>query len=563
MIWVYSILAIVLIGIIVGTIFRKKLYKEVDRLEEWKIDIMNRPITEEISKVKGLMMSGQTEKKFEQWRQIWDEILSVELPDIEEDFFDIEEMANKYRFRKGQEYIKETEEKLNRIEAKLAELLEDIRHLVHSEEQNRTEIGDVRELYLEVKKQFSVGRSAFRKAVMWIEADLGTYDEKFANFEAETSEGNYLNASHILEEIKGGLTKISEHMDKLPNMYIQLESGFPNEFRDLKDGMDEMIEGGFSLEHFTFEADIEKLKAECAYLIQALNEQKLDNVEERMNEIDKQIEAMYDALEHEVKAKHEVQEQIELLHKQILFYDEKLQELIEETKIVQQSYRMSEEELSLHEKINKDLLELTKMLQIIDDAIENQSQSYTSILSMVKEVNAGFAEVEKELTETKEKLTTLRKDELKAHETLNGLKSKLIHAKRRLQKSNIPGVPESIIHDMTAGEKRLKEALERLSEVPLEMGIINHLVQDASEYITSVDERVEETIARAHFAELLIQSGNRFRNRSDIINAQLAAAEAAFRNFSYDEAIDMAMQVVEQYDVDAIERLKEEVAVTL
>lgn len=562
MVWIYSILAIVLIGFIVGTILRKKLYKEVDRLEEWKIDIMNRPITEEISKVKGLMMSGQTEKKFENWRQIWDEILSVELPDIEEDFFDIEEMANKYRFKKGQEYINETEAKLNRIEEKLTELLEDIDHLVHSEEQNRTEIGEVRSLYLEVKKQFSVGRSSFRKAATWMEADLDTYDDKFASFEAETNEGNYLNASHILEEIKNGLTRLSEYMGKLPNMYIQLESGFPNEFRDLKEGMNDMAEAGFSLEHFTFKADIEKLEAECVHLIQAIDEQKLDHVEERINEIDGQIDSIYDALENEVKAKHAVQDQIELLHEQISFYDEKLQALVEETKIVQQSYRMTEEELSFYEKMNKELLELTKTIQIIDDAIENQSQSYTAILAMVKSVNESFAEIEAELKQTKEKLTALRKDELKAHETLNDLKSKLIQAKRRLQKSNIPGLPESIILDMTSGEKKLTEALERLNEVPLEMGIINHLVQDTVEYVSRVDESVEEIISKVHFAELLIQSGNRFRNRSEHVNAQLAAAEAAFRNFLYDEAIDMAMEVVEQYDLAAIDRLKEEVAVT-
>lgn len=38
--------------LILGLILRRKIYDHVDRLEEWKIDIMNRNVTEELSRVK-------------------------------------------------------------------------------------------------------------------------------------------------------------------------------------------------------------------------------------------------------------------------------------------------------------------------------------------------------------------------------------------------------------------------------------------------------------------------------------------------------------------------------
>ena len=37
----------------------------MDRLEVWKIDLMNRPVLDEMSKVKQLNMTGQTEELFE------------------------------------------------------------------------------------------------------------------------------------------------------------------------------------------------------------------------------------------------------------------------------------------------------------------------------------------------------------------------------------------------------------------------------------------------------------------------------------------------------------------
>ena len=87
--------------IIWGYFFKKKYFKEIDRLEKWKLDIMNRPILDELSKVKQLKMNGETEEMFEHWRSEWDAIITVHMPDVEEFLFDAEEYVDKYRFKKS------------------------------------------------------------------------------------------------------------------------------------------------------------------------------------------------------------------------------------------------------------------------------------------------------------------------------------------------------------------------------------------------------------------------------------------------------------------------------
>ncbi|CAM5374361.1 Septation ring formation regulator EzrA [Bacillus safensis subsp. safensis] len=57
----------------------KNIYKEIDRLEAWKIEILNRSIVEEISKIKHLKMTGETEQFFERWRAEWDDIVTAHL----------------------------------------------------------------------------------------------------------------------------------------------------------------------------------------------------------------------------------------------------------------------------------------------------------------------------------------------------------------------------------------------------------------------------------------------------------------------------------------------------
>jgi len=104
---------------VIGYTMKKKLYKEIDRLENWKIDITNRPVLDEMSKVKQLNMTGETEELFENWRNDWDDIVTSQLPEVEEYLFDAEEYIDRYRFNKAKQvqraidsHLKETEDKI-------------------------------------------------------------------------------------------------------------------------------------------------------------------------------------------------------------------------------------------------------------------------------------------------------------------------------------------------------------------------------------------------------------------------------------------------------------------
>lgn len=97
----YIIIAIiVLIALfVVGFIIRRKHTNEIERLENEKHQIQNKPILEEMTKVKQLNMNGQTEEMFESWRNSWTEVMDVYMPRIDALLFDAEENIDKFRFK--------------------------------------------------------------------------------------------------------------------------------------------------------------------------------------------------------------------------------------------------------------------------------------------------------------------------------------------------------------------------------------------------------------------------------------------------------------------------------
>ena len=67
--FIIAAILIAAILLIIGYFNRKKIYREINVLEKRKVEIMNRPVTDELAKVKRLNMTGQTEELFYRWRQ--------------------------------------------------------------------------------------------------------------------------------------------------------------------------------------------------------------------------------------------------------------------------------------------------------------------------------------------------------------------------------------------------------------------------------------------------------------------------------------------------------------
>ncbi|WP_042398525.1 septation ring formation regulator EzrA [Geomicrobium sp. JCM 19037] len=103
---IIAVSILVVAGIAYGAWSRRRVYQSVDELDKRKNNVINEPIADEISRVKGLTISGETEENFERWRKAWDSIVEDRFQEIELDLFDIEEAANKYQFKKAKERLK-------------------------------------------------------------------------------------------------------------------------------------------------------------------------------------------------------------------------------------------------------------------------------------------------------------------------------------------------------------------------------------------------------------------------------------------------------------------------
>ncbi|WP_174614053.1 septation ring formation regulator EzrA [Virgibacillus ihumii] len=557
MAYIIGIILIIIALIITGLIMRKKIYDVVDRLEAWKMDIMNRNVASQIGRIKSLNLSGETQHKFESWKDRWELIVTKELPDIEEYLFDSEEAADRYRFPKAKKILRQTEEILQSIEDEIEKMLYELDELMESEESSRKEIEQIQPTIKALRKKLSQHRYQYGDAERHYDAEIDQLEEQLIRYREHVESGNYSEAHHVVEGLKDELSILQKEMEEFPALYKACKKELPEQLDDLLNGLKGMKADGYRVEHFGFEKEIHTYQQRLKDCVRALDNGNGDPAIEIKTEIEERIAEMYQLLEKEAVAKNYAenkmpvfQEELENLEDDFLVTKEEIEEL-------QKAYYFEDTDMEKYLVLDKSIGQLKKQLDMVKTEMDQMETSHSALRS---ELESGFEKVEdlqKEHDEFKKQIQNLRKDEVAAKEKLNEMKNELYRTSRRLNKSNIPGVPGFIWNLMEDAANKNARVLDALNKQPLDISEVQQTISDADAGVTQVAEQTETILDQAYLTEQVIQYANRYRSQNPVLSAKLSESERLFRSYEYELALEQAAKAVEEIEPGALKRIEE------
>jgi septation ring formation regulator len=549
-------IVIVLCIFLAGFFMKKKYYKEMDRLEAWKIEISTRPVLNEMQKVKQLNMNGQTEERFERWRSIWDDIQTAQLPDLEELLFDAEENIDKYRFKKAKKVQHAIAQELTSINEKIELLLKELHELVGSEEKNRVEIEDLKEIYRDCKKMLLAHRHSFGKTEKHLEKRLEEVSNSFIQFDENTDNGNYIVAREIVLTIKEKLEKTKTDMNLIPNMLLEIQTTIPSQLFELKDGYKEMISQGYFLEHVQLENETEKITKELEECLKLVEQAEIEDAQKKIEEWKESIDILYDLLEKEVLSKHEIKQRDRETLEMLQSAKKVNRTLNEEIMQIKQIYHLQDEDFGITGNLVKRLDQLFKRFDLIEFKINENHTSFSHLYDELSAIQVVLESIASEQNAFLEKLQALRKDELLAREQLQHLKKKIDETIRQVSKSNIPGVPNEYKYLMEDAQESIQQVISKLDEKPLDIPVVQQHLEVAILTVDKVTHTTDELFKMVTLAEKVIQYGNRYRSRYSSVDRGLHEAEQFFRSFQYKEAFEQATSSIEKVDPNALKEIE-------
>ncbi|MEK4084847.1 septation ring formation regulator [Paenisporosarcina quisquiliarum] len=546
---------ILLVIAIFAFIIRRKHNAEIERLEHEKHQIQNKPILEEMTKVKQLNMNGQTEEMFERWRNAWTEVMDVHMPKIDVLLFDAEESIDRFIFPKATKIEKEIQTLISLCDKKMSEILTELEELIGSEEKNRIEMEQLKEQHRAARKTLLAHQYSFGEAVKALEQKLESFIPQFEEFDRLTDTGNYLSARELVITVQDDGQKFFPKLHDIPTVLSEIQHKIPAIIHELRNGQKEMEEGSYYLQHLEMNKKLDSIETELVELKQAIIELNVGKTISRVEELKDELDTFYDLLEKEVIAKKYVDQYKEQTGTRLREVTSVTRAVSEEAAYVQQSYRLPEKEAEIPQSCLKELEELEKKYELLSSRVEEEQSAYSSLQEELNEIAEEIDRLYEEQDRFANRLKNLRIDENSAREKLDELKDMLHDTDRMLQKANIPGIPEDMDVRLEEAEEHIYVAMQSLQEVPLNMSLVDNYLEKAEACMEEVHNRAKEMLENVLLTERIIQYGNRYRASHPEIHARLLEAEEAFRQLRYSKALEDAATAVEEVEPGALKKI--------
>lgn len=554
----YIVLLIILVITIflVVYLFRKKHRNELIALEKIKLQVQHEPIFEELTKVKQLNMTGETEEKFERWRSEWTEVVDVLMPKIDSLLFDAEEVIERIRYRKIVDIENEINEILTFAEETKNNILEELEELIGSEEKNRIEMEQLKAKFRLGKQQLLAKPYQFGEALQPLEYRTQELAPAFEEFDELTKDGNYLTAREKVLLVTAEANELFEQIEVIPALLEDIQKNIPKEIKEIRYGAKNLELDGYSFEHLSILSKLTQIEEKLAFHEEQIALLQVEGIADEIKMFESTIEEIYDVLEAEVKAKQKVLEIMQPIQSKVDDVIKETKRAVEEVEFIQNSYQLSSEEAQKVHSHYTQLLELKGQLETCVEKSKGEFVAYSSLQSELEQIDAEIDQHELAVVAFIKQINNLREEEIQIRVALERISKRLQYAERQLRRSNLPGIPEDLVARIEEVDEHIYVAEQSLTGAPINIPSSEKLTEIASHSLEEIEERISTTIENVKLIEAIIQYGNRYRLQNEELHTRLLEAEESFSQFRYAKALEEAGTAVEEAEPGAIKKIE-------
>ncbi|WP_210126215.1 septation ring formation regulator EzrA [Staphylococcus sp. GDY8P85P] len=559
----YTILAIIVIVlIIVGIMFylRSNKRKVVEDAEERKLKVQKLPFEENLKQLSAFNLKGETRTKYDAFKQDTLDYTNNYLAPVEEKIHDAEIQLDKFQFSGAQSDIDDAHELMDKYEAGYQQQVEDVNEIVALHKENDQVFEKCKTNYREMKRDVLANRHQFGDAASPLEKRIESFEPELEQYELLKADGNYVQAHNHIMGLNESMEEIQEYMEEIPELIREAQKELPGQFQDLKYGCRDLKMNGYDLDHVKIDGTLQSLKTDLNFVEPMISRLELDNANDKLEQINDKLDEMYDLIEHEVKAKNEVEETKEQITDELFKAREMNYTLRTEIDYIRENYFINESDVhSIRQHEN----EIQNLVAVYDDILKEMAKSavrYSEVKDNLEYLDDHVKVINEDQEKLQNHLIQLREDEAEAEDNLLRIQSKKEEVYRRLLASNLTSVPERFIIMKNEIDHEVRETNDQFSERPIHVKQLKDKVAKIVIQMNTFEDEANDVLINAVYAERLIQYGNRYRKDHNNVDKSLNEAERLFKNNRYKRSIEISEQALESVEPGITKYIEDEVA---
>ena len=545
--FIFVIIILVAAGIIYYLRTQRK--KEVDELQARKEEMMNVSIADQLFTLKNMELSGQTKRQYESLVATWQTITNFKFTEIESALVGAEQYTEQMNLVRAKATLDEAREILDETEAQVAELHDDLSKLLDVNTENHERSEELLERYNEARKSIMNHSFDYGPAIETLEKNIQYLELNFTRYNELTANGDHLEAQDMLNSLSSDLDSLEDILKRLPAMYDQIKNEFEALVQDLRDGYDRMVKANFKFDTDNIPEQIDQVQEKLNEAKAAIKNADLANAQTLMDKSDREIESLYDLMEAEVEAKHEVGKQMKNLANQLNIVKENNRYAGIEVDRIAQSYLLHENEVD-------QVAEFAQQIEEEEGKYQAHHQSLEANQAIYSEVETDLRKSQKRLNELDEKQKNLVRSlgqlsvrEKEAKSNLDLYELDMRNMKRRLEKQHLPGLNQSYYDLFYKVTDQIEDLSKQLNHVRIDMNEIDAMEEDLENHLSQLDELTEEILDNATLTEYMIQHSNRFRYDYPEMDQAIQETEYLFYDqYRYRDALSVIEKALYRVD---------------
>ncbi|HCZ7149794.1 TPA: septation ring formation regulator EzrA [Staphylococcus aureus] len=558
----YIILAIIVIILIaVGVLFYLRSNKRqiIEKAIERKNEIETLPFDQNLAQLSKLNLKGETKTKYDAMKKDNVESTNKYLAPVEEKIHNAEALLDKFSFNASQSEIDDANELMDSYEQSYQQQLEDVNEIIALYKDNDELYDKCKVDYREMKRDVLANRHQFGEAASLLETEIEKFEPRLEQYEVLKADGNYVQAHNHIAALNEQMKQLRSYMEEIPELIRETQKELPGQFQDLKYGCRDLKVEGYDLDHVKVDSTLQSLKTELSFVEPLISRLELEEANDKLANINDKLDDMYDLIEHEVKAKNDVEETKDIITDNLFKAKDMNYTLQTEIEYVRENYYINESDAQSVRQFEN---EIQSLISVYDDILKEMSKSavrYSEVQDNLQYLEDHVTVINDKQEKLQNHLIQLREDEAEAEDNLLRVQSKKEEVYRRLLASNLTSVPERFIIMKNEIDHEVRDVNEQFSERPIHVKQLKDKMSKIVIQMNTFEDEANDVLVNAVYAEKLIQYGNRYRKDYSNVDKSLNEAERLFKNNRYKRAIEIAEQALESVEPGVTKHIEEEV----
>ena len=541
-----AVAALLIIAYVMAVFLRKRNGNRLEVLEQRKEELYNLPVNDEVEAVKNMHLIGQSQVAFREWNQKWVDLSLNSFADIENNLFEAEGYNNTFRFLKAQHQIDQIESQIGLVEEDIAEIRNALADLEKQESKNSGRVLHALDLFEKLQHTVAENSEQFGQSLPEIEKQLEHIQSEFSQFVTLNSSGDPVEAAGILDETENHILALTHIVERIPAIVTKLTTELPDQLEDLEAGYRKLLDANYHFVETDIESRLQLLYESLKKNQENIRTLELDNAEYENEQIQEEINALYDIFTREIASEKAFEKLMVTLPSYLKHMKENNQVLVKDMERLGKTYLISESDVNRVRRLQADIAALNTTIQELTSDQAEISEPYSVLQERLESLQSALKDIEDDQIGVSERLVQIEKDDVNARQKANVYVNRLHTIKRYMEKRNLPGIPQKFLKLFFDASHSTEDLIAELEQTKVNIESVNRILEIASSDMDLLETETYNIVQNATLTEQLLQYSNRYRSFDDRIQEAFHEALNIFETaYDYQASFEKISQALE------------------